>query len=114
MAAKGERARRRALLEAERARAAQERELRDARSRRRRVLADRWRARLPRRTRIGRPTGRLARRRRMQSLGLLAALVLAQGAVWLSTDDWLVRAGALLLAIVAAPVLAALLFDRRH
>ncbi|NHC12247.1 hypothetical protein [Motilibacter deserti] len=114
MAAKGERARRRALLEAERARATRERELREARSRKRRTALTRARAKLPRRTRVGRPTGPRARRRRVQTLSLIALLVLAQGAVWLSTSDWLLRAGALLLAVVAAPVLATLLFDRRH
>ena len=114
MAAKGERARRRAVLEAERARAAQERERRDVRSRKRRDAAARARSALPRRTRVGRPHGPLARRRRLQALSLVALLLLAQGAVWLITTDWLLRASAFLLAVVAAPVLATLLFNRRH
>jgi hypothetical protein len=113
VAAKGERARRRAEVEAERERAAQERERRVARSRKRRALLARWRERLPRRTRVGRPGGRIARRRRVQNLSLAALLLLANGAVWLTTGDWWLRAGAAVLAIVAAPVLATLAFDRR-
>jgi Flp pilus assembly protein TadB len=54
-----------------------------------------------------------ARRRRRRTL-LVAVIVLAvQVLVWWVTPSWAIRACALLLSLLLAPVLRTLLFDRR-
>jgi Flp pilus assembly protein TadB len=113
-----ERARRRAAREHEAAikaaaRAAQQerRERREARSRAvRRVTTDR----LPRPTRTGRPTGTLARRRRVETSLVLALLVALNVLVWVLTPDWAGRLGALVVSVLAAPVLVTLLVPPRR
>jgi hypothetical protein len=108
-----DRARRRAEHEHAAAvgRAAAER--RRTRVERRRAAIATVRPRLPRRTRWHRQQGILARRRRVEN-GVIIALVLAsQLVVWLLTPDWWVRSSALLIAIVATPVLVILTLDRR-
>jgi Flp pilus assembly protein TadB len=99
-----------ALRASARAAEAERRERRAARGRAvRRVTTDR----LPRRTPVGRPTGTLARRRRTQRSLLLAGLVTVNVLVWLLSPDWAVRLAALVVSVLAAPVLATLLLPRR-
>jgi Flp pilus assembly protein TadB len=113
-----ERARRRTAREREaalrtsaRAADAERRERRAGRARAlRRVTTDR----VPRRTPVGRPTGTLARRRRRQRALLLAGLVAVNILVWFLTDDWAGRLAALVVTVLAAPVLATLLLGRRR
>ncbi len=85
----------------------QEREL----NRRRTVR--RVRAVLPRLTRWRRHQGRLARRRQVQNGAVAALFVLSQVVVWLLSGNWWLRAGALVFALLALPVLLTLTFDRR-
>ena len=103
------RARRRAEREAA---AAAERERR-RRSAHRRDLRGRMTRRLttagPRSAR----RSRLAARRQRQDGALLAALVAGHVALWLFTDSWAWRLGALVLSVLAWPVLVTVLFDRR-
>ncbi len=90
-----------------------ERERREARAARRRDVAATLRARLPRRTRWRRQQGVLARRRRTEN-GVIAVLWLAsEGLVWLLTSDPWLRGAALLLGLLALPVLITLALDRR-
>jgi hypothetical protein len=113
-----ERARRRAAREHEaalrtsaRAAEAERRERRAARTRAvRRVTTDRVRRRAP----VGRATGTLARRRRAQRSTLLAGLVALNVLVWFLTPDWAARLAALVVSVLAAPVLATLLMPRRR
>jgi Flp pilus assembly protein TadB len=111
-----ERARRRAAREHEaalrasaRAAEAERRERRAARTR----TLQRATRRLPGIDPVGRPTGTLARRRRMQSSLLLALLVAANVLVWVVRPDWQARLAALVVTVLAAPVLATLLLPRR-
>ena len=105
-----ERARRRAEREREQAvkaaaRAAQA-ERRERREARRRAVT----SRLPR---FAGPSGRLAQRQRNQlniTICLLAALNVV---VWIAFHDWASRALALLVSVLAAPVLHMMLFGRR-
>ena len=86
---------------------------RDERQARRRHQKDSLRARLPRRTRWRRQQGLLARRRRVEN-GIIAGLFLAvQAIVWLVTPDPWVRGAAVLLGLLALPVLVTLALDRR-
>jgi len=55
----------------------------------------------------------LARRRQIQSSLLVAFLVAVQVVVWLVRPDWPSRLAALVVSILAAPLLAGLLFRRR-
>ena len=111
-----ERTRRRAAREHEaairasaRAAQAERRERRAARGRAvRRVTT----GRLPRRTVVGRPTGSLARRRRSRTSALLAVLVAINVVVWILSPDWALRLAALVVSVLAAPVLATLLVRR--
>jgi Flp pilus assembly protein TadB len=112
-----ERARRRADREREaaikaaaRAAEAERRERREARKQAlRRVTTDR----LPRLTPVGRDTGSLARRRRVQR-GLLLALLLALNVlVWFLRPDWEARLAAVIVSVLAFPVLQTLLLPRR-
>ncbi|MEO5710685.1 MAG: hypothetical protein ABIQ59_12780 [Nocardioidaceae bacterium] len=113
-----ERARRRAEREHEAAlkasaRAAEQerRERRVARAEAvRRVTTDR----MPRRVRTGRPTGTLARRRRVETSLVLALLAAVNLLVWILTTGWAERLAALVVSLLAAPVLVALLVPRRR
>ena len=108
-----ERARRREerLQVAARERAVRER--RAARTARRRASASALRSRLPRRTRWRRQQGLLARRRRAEN-GLIVLLYLAAETVaWLLFPDPWVRAAAVLVGLLALPVLVTLALDRR-
>ncbi|MEO7982204.1 MAG: hypothetical protein ABI807_15090 [Sporichthyaceae bacterium] len=108
-----ERARRRAERERVAAAARAERERRATKASRRRGNAAALRARLPRRTRWRRQQGLLARRRRVEN-GVIAVLWLAaEGLVWLLFYDPWVRGAALLLGVLALPVLVTLTLDRR-
>ncbi len=112
-----ERARRRAAREHESAlRAAArayEQERRERRAARARGLRRATTGRLPRWTPVGRPTGSLARRRRMQTSLLLALLVAADLLVWFVRPDWQARLAVLVVSVLAAPVLVTLLVPRR-
>jgi Flp pilus assembly protein TadB len=111
-----ERARRRAAREHEAglraaARAAEQerRERQDGRRRAiRAVTTDRVRL-----TPVGRPTGSLAHRRRVQSSLLVAFLVCAVVLVWVIRPDWPARLGVLVVAALAFPALRLLLVSRR-
>jgi Flp pilus assembly protein TadB len=113
-----ERARRRAEREREAAirsaaRAAQQerRERRAARARvARRVTIDR----MPRLAPAGRPVGPGAHRRRVQVSLVLALLVAVNVLVWVVRPDWPSRFAALVVSILAAPVLVTLLVPRRR
>jgi Flp pilus assembly protein TadB len=113
-----ERARRRTQREHEAAlrasaRAAEQerRERRAARAQAvRRVTTDR----LPRRTRTARPTGTLARRRRGRTSLVLALLVALNVLVWVLTGAWANRLAAVVVSVLAAPVLVTLLVPRRR
>jgi hypothetical protein len=106
-----ERARRReareqeaAVIAAARASSAERRERRDARRRA---------PRLPRVTRRrSRPAGILAARRRRQLGGLAAGLLALNVLVWLTFPDWPMRMMALIVSLLAAPVLHTMLFRR--
>lgn len=111
-----ERARRRAQREHEAAlrtaaRAA-EQERRERLAARKRALkaATTDRVRL---TPVGRPTGVLARRRRKQTTVLLVVLVCLNLLVWVVRPDWQARLGALVVTVLAFPVLRLLLLPRR-
>ncbi|MEV4090964.1 hypothetical protein [Streptosporangium saharense] len=109
-----ERARRRAEREAEQAKQAALRAVREARLARRRELAGRVTALLPRRpVRIAAQRGIKARRRRTQN-GLVAVLFLiAQVIAWLLWSSWTARFGVFVLSILLVPVFITLVFDRR-
>jgi hypothetical protein len=113
-----ERARRRAAREHEAALKASARaaeaERRERRATRARAVQRATTGRLPRRTPVGRPTGTLARRRRTQTSLLLALLVAVNILVWFVRPDWTSRLGALVVTVLAAPVLATLLLPRRR
>jgi len=111
-----ERARRRAAREHEAAirtsaRAAQA-ERRERRTARTRALRRATTGRLPRRTHVGRPTGSLARRRRTRTSALLLFLLAVNVLVWVLSADWALRLAALVVSVLAAPVLATLLVRR--
>ena len=108
-----ERARRRAVREAERERSAQQRMRRDARAARRRGRADAVRSAVPRRTRWRRPRGLLARRRRLQNGTIAGMFLVAMFVLFALTDSWWARAGGAVIAILALPVLVTLALDRR-
>ncbi|GAA0734886.1 hypothetical protein Drose_29225 [Dactylosporangium roseum] len=100
-----ERARRRALLEAERA----ERMRRAERKRQRRAAV----RRLVPKVKVGR-TGKLfARRSRAQRSVIATLVVVALALVWLLIDSVAARIGISALIIVATPALTVLVLDRR-
>ena len=68
---------------------------------------------LPLRSPVGRDTGSLARRRRLQRGLLLALLVALNVLVWVARPDWEARLAAFVVSVLAAPVLATLLLPRR-
>src|SRR4051795_1549325 len=94
-----ERARRRAAREHEAALKAAARAARQERVERRTARADAVRrvttGRLPTRTRTARPTGTLARRRRVRTSLLLALVVALNVLVWVVRPDWSARLAAL-------------------
>jgi hypothetical protein len=113
-----ERARRRAAREHEAAlrsaaRAA-EQERRERRKARTRVVRRATTDRLPRLTPVGRPTGTLARRRRMQTSLVIALLVALNVLVWWVRPDWAARLAVLVVSALVAPVLVTLLVPRRR
>jgi hypothetical protein len=101
---RAERERAAAVLAAARAAEAERKERRDARLR---ALA----SRLPQRRRG--PAGILAERRRKQNGALAAVLVAINVLVWILSDDWALRLAAIVVSLLAAPVLHTLLFRRR-
>ncbi|MFG3440394.1 hypothetical protein ACGF0J_24345 [Nonomuraea sp. NPDC047897] len=105
-----ERARRRAVREAERQRANRLNERRQARTARRRALLARL---APRPVRVARPGGLLARRRRAQNAVVALGFVLVQVLVWLLWGSPLVSFGAVVLSLLLIPVVVTLAFDRR-
>jgi hypothetical protein len=112
-----ERARRRVVREREaairvaaRASRAERAERRQARRRALGRVADRLSPGQP----VGRPTGALARRRRLQLSMLGAVLVAANMLVWVVRPDWPARVAALIVTILAAPVLVTLVLPRRR
>ena len=62
---------------------------------------------------VGRDTGALARRRRIQDTMLVVVLVCLNLLVWVVRPDWEARLGALVITVLAFPVLRLLLFSRR-
>ena len=108
-----EQARRRAAREHEAALKASARAAEQGRRERRRARADAVRrvttGRLPRPARTGRQSGILARRRRVRRSLLLAVLVALNLLVWVVRPDWQTRLAALVVTVLAAPVLATLL-----
>ena len=67
---------------------------------------------VPRRTTTGRPTGVLALRRRRQNVVLALMLLLANLLVVAFTDTWSPRVLALVVSLLAAPMLHTVLFRR--
>lgn len=100
---RAEREREAAVVAAARAAEAERRERRQARVR---IVTDR----LPRRR--TRPSGVLAERRRKQAWATFAVLFLLNVLVYAFSHDWAVRALALAVSVLAAPVLHTLLFRR--
>lgn len=99
-----------ALRAAARAAEAERRERRRARTRTlRRLTTDR----VPRRTRVGRDTGILARRRQRRARLLVATLVALNVVLWVVRPDWEARLGGAVVTVLVAPVLALLLLSRR-
>jgi Flp pilus assembly protein TadB len=62
---------------------------------------------------VGRDTGVLARRRRIQTTMLVVVLVCLNVLVWVVRPDWAARLGALVVTVLAFPVLRLLLFSGR-
>jgi hypothetical protein len=62
---------------------------------------------------VGRPTGVLARRQRIRTSMLVAALLCLNVLVWVVRPDWAARLAVLMLCVLAFPVLRLLLFSRR-
>lgn len=55
----------------------------------------------------GKQTGSLAQRRRIRTRVVLMVLIFLQVVVWLVRPDWQARLGALVMALIAFPVIAA-------
>jgi hypothetical protein len=55
----------------------------------------------------------LARRRRRRASTLLAVLIAVNVLVWVLSPDWALRLAALVVSVLAAPVLATLLVRHR-
>jgi Flp pilus assembly protein TadB len=91
---------------------AAEAERRERRAARRRAVQRATTGRLPRWSTAGRQTGTLARRRRRQTSMLVALIIAVQVVVWVVRPDWPARLAALVVSLLAAPVLARLLFSR--
>ena len=102
-----ERARRRALREAEAARSAAARARVEARRRRRRALVRRLRPRVRR-------TGRmLPRRSRGQRAGIAILTVVVLGLVWLVLDDLALRLALTILVVLGLPAVVVAVLGRR-
>lgn len=97
---RAEREREAAVVAAARAAEAERRERRDARVR---AVT----SRLPQQR--SRPSGIIAERRRTQTRLLVAAVVVLNVLVWLASGDWAVRAFALLLSLLLAPLVQILM-----
>jgi hypothetical protein len=113
-----ERARRRAERERElairtAARAA-EAERRERRAARRAVVRRVAGGRLPRVTPAGRPTGTLARRRRIRTSLVLMSLLAVNVLVWVVRPDWAARLAVAVVTVLVAPVLVSLLARPRR
>jgi hypothetical protein len=108
-----ERAKRRAVREAERERLAAIRARREARATRRRQLRGRITAVLPRPTRVARQGGYLARRRRAQNAVMALLWFLIQALAWILLDTWMGRLAVFGVSILLIPVLVTVFFDRR-
>ena len=112
-----ERARRRAAREHEAALRAAARAAKAERVERRRARQQALRRvttdRLPR-GRPRRPSGPLARRRRREVSALVALLVALNVLVWVASPSWAARLGALVVAVLAFPVLWTVLLPRRR
>jgi Flp pilus assembly protein TadB len=107
-----ERARRRAQREQEAALRAAARAAEQERRERRAARKKSITRRLPS-WGTGRQTGILARRRRSQTTFVACLLLALNLLLWFLQDDWGVRFGALVVSILAAPVIYTLMF-RRH
>jgi Flp pilus assembly protein TadB len=111
-----ERARRRAAREHEAAlrtaARASEQERRERQARRRRALRAATTDRL-RFAPVGQHTGVLARRQRRQTTMLVVVLVCLNILVWVVRPDWPARLAALVVTVLAFPVLRLLLFAPR-
>ncbi|SDM00059.1 hypothetical protein SAMN05421874_13510 [Nonomuraea maritima] len=105
-----ERARRRAVREAERAHAVRANEERQARRARRRALVTRL---TPRPVRYARQRGLVARRHRAQNAVVALGFVLLQAVVWLVWGSLTVSLAVLVFSLLLAPVVVTLAFDRR-
>ncbi|WP_157244731.1 hypothetical protein [Nonomuraea typhae] len=105
-----ERARRRALREAERAEAMRRNEERQARAARRRVLLSRI---APRPVRFARQGGVLARRHRIQNVIVLGVFLVVQLVVWLIWRTPAISFGVLVFSVLFVPVVVTLAFNRR-
>ena len=62
---------------------------------------------------VGRDTGELARKRRVHNTMLVVVLVCLNILVWVVRPDWEARLAALVVSVLAFPVLRLLLFSRR-
>jgi hypothetical protein len=107
-----ERAQRRAVREQEAAVRAAARAAEQERRERRAARKKSITRRLPK-WGTGRQTGTLARRRRNQTRFLVVLLVALNVLLWSEREEWGIRVGALIVSILAAPVLHTLLFRRR-
>jgi hypothetical protein len=63
---------------------------------------------------VGRPTGSLARRRRIRVSLVLALLVAVNVLVWVVRPDWAARLAVALVTILVAPVLVSVLARPRR
>lgn len=102
-----ERARRRAVREAETAKRAELRARQEAKLARRRGRAQKVAQVLPTRTRWSTDTGLLAAKKRRR-YGLVAAgFMLVQFLTWAATPDWWLRVTAAVVSVIAIPVVLA-------
>jgi hypothetical protein len=62
---------------------------------------------------VGRPTGTLAQRQRRRTSLLIALLLCVNVLVWFLRPDWPARLAALVVSVLAFPVLRLLFFSRR-
>jgi hypothetical protein len=107
-----ERALRRAEREREAAIKAAARAAEQERRERKAARAKKVKARLPRLTPVGKHTGVLARRRRIQNFVLVDLLLVLNIVIWFVSGEWGVRLGALIVCVLTFPVLKTLIFPR--
>ncbi|MGI5292364.1 hypothetical protein ACQEVF_54965 [Nonomuraea polychroma] len=108
-----ERARRRAEREAERARAIQANEERQARLARWRALRSSIGRLTPRPVRVRRPGGLLARRHRTQNVLVALGFLIVQAIAWMLWGSFFASFAVLVLSVLLVPVVVTLAFDRR-